>query len=78
MVFQEGVNESIFMTQQERVAKHFSQYDDPQLKYNKKAELLGTIKKSGVDMYVVKSKMVGKLQDISCEIFISVTNRIRS
>ena len=77
MLYQEGGNVPIWMTPQERVATKFSQCDELQLKNNTKAQLLGNIKSSGVDISVVKEKRVGDLQDIPCKILISVKNIIR-
>ena len=65
MLFQEGGDAPFWMNTQERVDTKFSQYDDPQLKDNKKAELLGNIKSAGVDVSVVNGKRLGELQDIS-------------
>ena len=56
MVFQDGGNEPLWMTPQERVSTKFSQYDEMQLKDKTKAELLGNLKISGMDISVVKGK----------------------
>ena len=61
MVFQEGGDVPLYMTPQERVPKHFGNYDELQLKDKTKSEFLGNIKHAGVDI------SVGDLQDISCK-----------
>ena len=70
MLFQEGGDESLCMTPQERVATKISQYDGPQLKNKTKYELLGNIKISGVDISVMNGKRV-----VICRTF---TVKIRS
>ena len=65
------------MTTQERVAIKSSQHDDSYLKYKIKAELLGKLKSTGVDIFVVKGKRVGELQDTTLKKMISITNIIR-
>ena len=55
------------MTPQDHVGKCFSQYEDTQLKYKTKVELLGNLKSAGVDIFVLKGKRVGEMQDISCK-----------
>ena len=77
MAFQEVGNGKLWTIPQERVDTKFSNYFDLQLKDNTKAKLLGDIKNDDVDMSVVKGKMLGDLQDISCENLISITNRTR-
>ena len=74
MVVQQGGGVLLYMTPQERVDMKFSEFDEPSLKYNTNTELIGNIKITGMDMYVVKLKRVGELQDVSCENFISVKN----
>ena len=64
ILFQEGGDVPFWITLQDRVFINFSQRDEPQLKDNKKAELIGNIKISGVDIYVVKGDRVGQLQYI--------------
>ena len=64
MVFQEGEDVPLWTTQQERLKKKFSKYDEPQLKYNTKADLLSNLKSSGVDISLVKGKRVVELQYI--------------
>ena len=76
MVFQEVGGVPLWMTPQERVATKFSQYDEPQLKDNTKAELLGNLKSSGVYISLLKGKSVDEMQEISHKI-ISVTKRTR-
>ena len=76
MVFQEGGYVPFWVTPQEHIATKLSQYDELQLKENTKAELLGNLKIADMDIYVVKGRRVGKLQDISHKHFISVTRRI--
>ena len=53
------------MTTQEHLTTKFSQYDGPQLKDNTKVELLGNLKRYGLDISLVKGKSVGDMQDIS-------------
>ena len=65
MLLQEGGDVPLWMTPQDHVATYFSQYDGPQLKDNKKSELIGNIKGSGVDIPVVKGETVSDMQDIS-------------
>ena len=57
----------MWMTPQERISTKFIHYDDLSFKDNIKAELVGNIKISGVDMYVVKGEKVIEMQDISRE-----------
>ena len=76
MVSQEVGDVPFWVNPQEHVATNSSHYDYPQLKYKTKAQLLGNIKISGVDIYVVKDKKVGGLQDIARKNSIPVTNRI--
>ena len=78
MLFQESGDVPFWVNPQEHVATNSSHYDYPQLKYKTKAQLLGNIKSSGVDIYVVKDKKVGELQDIPLKNQISVTKRIRN
>ena len=54
MVFQYVRNVPCWMTPKECAAKTFSHYDEPLLKYKTNAELLGKLKSSSVDIYVVK------------------------
>ena len=61
MIFQSGINVPCWMTTKECAAKTFSHYDELSLKDKTKAELLGNIKSSSVDIYVVKYKKVGEL-----------------
>ena len=77
MSFQEGINRPFWMTPKELVATKFSQHDQSSLKDNTEDELIGNIKISGIDMYVLKGKKVNYLQDIAHENSISVENRIR-
>ena len=59
MVFQEGDDAPFCITPQDCTVKNFIQCDDTQLKDKTKAQLLGNIKSAGVDISVVKGKMVG-------------------
>ena len=65
------------MTPQDHVPTKFSQYDYQSLKDKTKAELLGNLKRSSMDMSVVKGERVCELQGISYESPVSVTNIIR-
>ena len=76
MLLQDGSDVPLWMTPQERGSNKFSQYDDKSLKDNKKDELIGNIKSTGIYISVVKGKRVGDLQDISRDNYISVTNII--
>ena len=73
MVFQEIINGTLCVPPQEHADTNFSHYDDISLKYKTKADLLGNIKSSSVDISVVKGKMVGELQVIASENLIYVT-----
>ena len=53
MIFQSGSNVPFWMTPKECSSKTFSHYDEPSLRDKTKAELLGNIKSSRVDIYVV-------------------------
>ena len=64
------------MTPQYLTATKFSHHYKLALKDNKKAELIGNLKGSGVNMYVMKGNMVGELQDIHRGKLISVTKTI--
>ena len=78
MVFQEGADVPFWMTTQECVATDISQYDQPQLKLNTKAELFDNLKSSGVDISVVDGKRLGEPQDLSRKNQVSVTKIIRN
>ena len=72
MKFQEGGDGKLWITPQEHVSTKLSWQDRLLLKYNTKAQLLGNLKNTSSDMYVVKGKRVGDLKDISRENLISV------
>ena len=67
MAFQLGGGVTFWMDPQERIDTPFSHYDELQLKEKTKAELIGNIKSSGVDISVVKGERVGELQNIFCK-----------
>ena len=67
MSFQEGVDVPFCINPQEHVAKTFSRYYEISLKYRTKAELIGDLEITDVDIYVVKGKWVRKLQYIAYE-----------
>ena len=73
ILFQDGADVPLRMTPQEHLATKFSQYDDPQLKYKAEDELLGNLKSDGVDIYIMKWKRVGELQDSSLKNYNYVT-----
>ena len=77
MLLQEGDNIPLCMTPQEHADKNFVHYNEPQLKYKTKAELIGNIKSAGTDISILKWKRLGELQDISHKNPISVTKIIR-
>ena len=56
MVLQEGGDGTLWMNQQESTATNSIQYDYLSLKNKTKDELIGNIKRSGVDMYVVRGR----------------------
>ena len=64
MEFQGGSNGPLCMTPQESIATKYSYYDNTSLKYKTKAEFLGNISISKVNMSVVKGGGVGWLQYI--------------
>ena len=65
LLLQEGVDVPLCINTQNCVSTNFIQYDQLQLKDNTKAQLLGNLKSSGVDISVVNGKRVGEMQDIS-------------
>ena len=64
MVFQQGGNTPLWMTPQEREATKFCQYDEPKLKYKTKDKLLGNLKSYDVDIYVLKGKRLGQIEEV--------------
>ena len=56
MVLQEGGDGTLWMNQQESTATNSIQYDYLSLKNKTKDELIGNLKISGVDMYVVRGR----------------------
>ena len=65
MLLKQGGDVPFQITPQQSVDTQFSHYYELQIIDNTKAELLGNIKSSTVDISVVKGKWVGYMQDIS-------------
>ena len=64
MLFKGGINVTFQMTPQQHVATKFTQCNDPQLKDNTRAELLGNLKITGVDISTVKGRRLSEIKDI--------------
>ena len=56
MLFQEVSDVTFWITSKERVVTKLSQYDELQLKYNTKSDILVNLKIYGLDISVVKGK----------------------